>query len=63
MTYLSTEDQVRAVRILIAAERRYKRRAAAYERGRRSTELVDTQALAMRLVEADRLVRALAGLR
>lgn len=56
-------DQSRHARILVAAERRYQRRARAYEAGRRSTELVDTQRLALLLVDADRLVRSLAGWR
>lgn len=56
-------SRARHARALVAAERRYQRRAKAYEQGRRSTELVDTQRLALLLVDADRLVRSLAGFR
>lgn len=47
-------------RLIVAAEKRYARRARAYEQGRRSTELVDTQRLALLLIESDQLVRNLA---
>lgn len=53
----------RMARLVVAAERRYARRARAYEQGRRSTELVDTQRLALLLVDADRLVRGLVRVR
>lgn len=56
-------DHDRLARVIVGAERRYARRAKAYETGRRSTELVDTQRLALLLVDADRLVRALVGRR
>lgn len=59
-------DHAKAARLaslLVRAERRYSRRAKAYEQGRRSTELVDTQRLALLLVDADRLVRDLAKVR
>ncbi len=48
----------RMARVIVAAERRYARRARLYEQGRRSSELVDTQRLALLLIEADRLVRS-----
>lgn len=49
----------RIARALLRAESRYRRRAAAYGRGRRATDLVDTHRLALLLVDADRLVRDL----
>lgn len=52
---------VRQSRVLVAAERRYRRRAAWYEAGRKLPE--DTSQRALLLIEADRLVRRLAGLR
>ena len=59
MAYLTLDDQVRAARILVAAERRYQRRADRYDRARRTPG--DSMTPAMLLVEADRLVRTLAG--
>lgn len=54
-----TDKVSRHTRILLAAERRYSRRAKAYESGRRSPVFTDTLPLAQRLIEADRLVRRL----
>lgn len=50
----------RHARVLVRAEKRYSRRAAAYEAGRHSTVPVDTMRLALLVVDADRLVRDLA---
>lgn len=57
MAYLSLDDQVRAARILIAAERRYRRRADRYDRARRTPG--DSMTPALLLIESDRLVRDL----
>lgn len=59
---MSAEPVVlRRTRVLVAAERRYRRRAAWYEAGRKLPE--DTTQRALLLTQADRLVRTLAGLR
>ena len=66
VTRWSPSDHERAgrmARVIVKAERRYSRRARAYEEGRRSTELVDTQRLALLLIESDRLVRSVVRLR
>lgn len=66
LTRWTPTDHARAARlarVVVRAERRYARRAASYERGRRSTEPVDTMRLALLLIEADRLVHDLAKAR
>lgn len=61
MAVLSMDEQVRHARILVRAERRYQRRADLYDRARRTPG--DSMTPALLLIEADRLVRALASWR